>query len=107
MNVSVKVLETEKQRKNKKGNAKLEGCLSIKDVWGTVKRSQKIEVTYMDESGEMLTKIFSGWPATIIQHEYDHLQGILFPRRVLEQKGKLYKTHKDEKGEDIFDRVDI
>jgi len=51
--------------------------------------------------------VFSGFSATIIQHEYDHLRGILFPKRVLEQKGKLYKSHKNEKGEDEFDEIDI
>jgi len=42
-----------------------------------------------------------------LQHEHDHLQGILFPRRVLEQKGQLYKSSKDENGKDVFDPVEL
>jgi len=45
--------------------------------------------------------------ATIIQHEMDHLQGILFPKRVLEQKGTLYKSSKNEKNEDEFEEITI
>ncbi len=93
--------------KSKKSRTKLEGCLSLKDIWGTVERAPKAEVTYMDESGKTYTKVFSGWPATIIQHEHDHLEGILFPRRVLEQQGRLYKSHKDDDGEDVFEPLEI
>lgn len=107
MNVKVKILSEKTVRKGKSGHAKLEGCLSIKDVWGTVARAKKIEVSYMDETGKTHTQTFSGWVATIIQHEQDHLDGILFPRRVLEQGGKLYKSHKDKNGEEIFDLVEL
>lgn len=95
------------QRKSKKGGDFLEGCLSIKDIWGTVQRTPKVKVKYMDETGRTEEKVFSGFFATIVQHEYDHLQGILFPRRVLEQKGKLYKSHRDEDGTDVFDPVKL
>lgn len=94
-------------RKSKNGGATLEGCLSLKDIWGTVLRFPKVEVTYMDENGKKHNKIFSGWPARIIQHEYDHLQGILFPLRVLEQQGQLYKSRKNKDGKDIFDPMTI
>ena len=45
--------------------------------------------------------------ATIIQHEFDHLQGILFPRRVIEQQGKLYKSSYNKKGEMEFEEVSV
>jgi len=45
--------------------------------------------------------------ALIIQHEVDHLDGLLFPKRVLEQKGKLYKSHKNKKGKDVFEEIEI
>lgn len=107
MNTKVKIIGETEVRKGKSGHAKLEGCLSIKDVWGTVARAKKVQVTYMNEAGITQTKIFTGWPATIIQHEQDHLDGILFPRRVLEQDGKLYKSHKDKNGEEVFDLVEL
>jgi len=93
--------------KKKKEVKKLEGCLSLKDIWGTVLRSPKLILSFLDEKGKSQTKNFEGFLATIIQHEYDHLQGILFPKRVLEQKGKLYKSSKDEKDEDIFEEIDL
>lgn len=95
------------ERKSKKGGDMLEGCLSIKDVWGTVKRAKKVKVTYTDQHGKKHTESYQDWPARVIQHEYDHLQGVLFPRRVLEQDGKLYKSHKDKNGDDVFDLVEL
>jgi len=93
--------------KKKKETQKLEGCLSLKDIWGTVLRSPKLKLSYLDEKGVKQTRIFTGFLATIVQHEYDHLNGILFPLRVLEQKGKLYKSSKDEKNEDVFEEIEI
>lgn len=83
-----------------------EGCLSIPGMWGEVKRYTNIKVTYQDESGKLIKKSLKGVLAWIFQHEIDHLNGILFPQRVLEQKGKFYKyTGKDETGTDIFEEV--
>lgn len=96
-----------KTPKKKRDSHKLEGCLSLKIIWGTVKRAKKVRASWMDENGATHKKVFTGFYATILQHEYDHLQGILFPRRVLEQQGQLYKSHKDEEGKDIFDPVDL
>lgn len=93
--------------KKSRTSKKLEGCLSIPQIWGFVKRNPKITVSYMDEKGTHHKKIFTGYMATIIQHEYDHLQGVLFPKRVLEQKRALYKSHKDEEGEDVFEELEI
>lgn len=95
------------ERKTKSGHDLLEGCLSIKDVWGTTKRFKEVKMTYMDEHGKMHTEIFKDFPARVVQHEYDHLQGILFPRHVLEQGGRLYKSRKDKNGEEIFDLVEL
>jgi peptide deformylase len=86
---------------------RLEGCLSLPNIWGEVKRSPSVTLTYFDENGKPKTKKFTGFMATIVQHEVDHLNGVLFPRRVLEQKGKLYKSSKNEKGEDEFDELEI
>lgn len=100
----------DKPKKTKKGDKereKLEGCLSLKVIWGVVKRSHKVHLEWMDELGKEHKATFSNFYATILQHEYDHLQGILFPLRVLEQKGQLYKSHKGKDGKDVFDPVEI
>ncbi len=96
-------------KRPKKSNApgKLEGCLSLVDIWGIVRRHSAITVSYTDETGKQHTKKFTGFLATIIQHETDHLHGILFPKRVLEQQGKLYKSHKNKKAEDEFEEITI
>lgn len=94
-------------QKKKHTRMKLEGCLSLIDIWGDVQRNKKVSLSYLDENGKKHTRMFGGFLATIIQHEHDHLQGILFPKRVLEQKGKLYKSSKDEKGETVFEEISI
>ncbi len=86
---------------------KLEGCLSLQDIWGTVSRKPQVSISYLDEKGKSHNKIFKGFQAIIIQHEMDHLQGVLFPKRVLEQKGTLYKSHKTEKGEIEFEELEL
>src|SRR3990167_5777392 len=67
---------------------KLEGCLSIPNVWGKVHRSSSLTLRYQNESGLVHQEKFSGFHATIIQHETDHIHGILFTQRALEQKEK-------------------
>lgn len=86
---------------------KLEGCLSLPNIWGKVERGSSVKIFYMDGQGKNHTKEFTGFISTIIQHEMDHLNGILFPKKVLEQKGILYKSSKNEKGEDIFGEIEI
>lgn len=56
----------------------IEACLSIPKVTGKVKRFKKIKVTYYDRNGNKKKDRFSGWESREIQHEYDHLEGILF-----------------------------
>jgi len=86
---------------------KLEGCLSLPDIWGDVQRFPRITVRYLDETGKQHKRKFRGFMSTVIQHEIDHLNGTLFPKRVLEQGGTLYKSEKDEKGEDVFEELKI
>lgn len=87
---------------------KFEGCLSIPNVWGVVHRHKSIKVAYQSPDGKTHTQTFSGFLATIIQHETDHIDGILFTKRSLEQKEKLYKiTGRDKEGKDIFDEIEI
>lgn len=96
-----------KKDTSEKASKKLEGCLSLPAIWGPVLRSSSITISYLDEHGKSHKKKFSNFLSTIIQHEMDHLEGILFPKRVLEQKGTLYKSHKNEKGEDVFEEIEL
>lgn len=84
---------------------KLEGCLSIPKIWGRVKRSASVTLTFQDETGARHTESFSGFMATIIQHETDHTNGILYVQRVLEQKGKLYQNALDEHGKEFLEEI--
>lgn len=95
----------EMQTKPSKQNHTLEGCLSIPKIWGQVNRTASLTLRYLDEQGATREDIFSGFPAVIIQHEMDHLDGILFTRRVLEQKGKLYQATVDDKGKEVLEEI--
>lgn len=86
---------------------KLEGCLSIPKIWGKVKRSAALTLRYQDETGATHTEKFSGFLATIIQHETDHVNGVLFVERVLEQKGRLYQAANDENGKEILEEMTL
>lgn len=55
-----------------------EGCLSIPEVRDEVSRPVKITITYRDRNFDSQTLIADGWISRVIQHEYDHLRGILF-----------------------------
>ncbi len=59
-----------------------EGCLSIPDIHEDVTRRPKIRIRYMDEQFREHEEVFDGVAARIIQHEYDHLEGILFVDRI-------------------------
>ena len=94
-------------KKSNKASKKLEGCLSLPTIWGPVLRVQSLTLSFLDEKGIKHTKAFKNFMATIIQHEIDHLDGVLFSKRVLEQKGILYKSHKITKGEDEFEKIEV
>jgi len=87
--------KTAEVKKNKK-KVKLEGCLSIPRIWGPVKRANRVFLNYQDLTGKKYLKWFSGFEAIIIQHEVDHLKGIVFTQRSIEQKRQLFKEENDE-----------
>tara|TARA_B100000497_G_C7677423_1_gene409366 strand:+ start:428 stop:1018 length:591 start_codon:yes stop_codon:yes gene_type:complete len=68
-----------------------EGCLSIPDVREDVFRNETIKIEYFDEKFKKHTKKFSGIAARIIQHEYDHIEGILFTDKLSSLKKRLIK----------------
>jgi peptide deformylase len=59
-----------------------EGCLSVPGLTGVVARYRAVRVEALDEHGERIDRVFSGWAARIVQHEVDHLGGRLYLDRV-------------------------
>lgn len=68
-----------------------EGCLSIPDARGDVKRPAQLKLRYMDENFEEKEEVFTGINARVIQHEYDHIDGILFIEHLKPLKRRLLK----------------
>ena len=66
-----------------------EGCLSIPDLHESVARKPTLRIKYQDLEGQWYEETYSGVPARIIQHEYDHIEGILFTDRLSPLKKRL------------------
>jgi peptide deformylase len=66
-----------------------EGCLSIPDVREDVFRHETITIEYFDENFNKKTEVYDGLIARVIQHEYDHIEGILFTDHLSMLKKKL------------------
>lgn len=65
-----------------------EGCFSVPNTFGKVKRYKKIKINALDENGKQIQFEASGFFARIIQHEVDHLNGILF----IDKAKNIYRT---------------
>jgi len=115
-----KTIATSGAYQAKKGEENLEGCLSLHGYYGLVKRADKITLNFSPlslsdlKSSKFLNKLpppigktFTGFPAVIVQHEMDHLEGKLFIDRIFSQKGTIYKVAKDDKGKEILDEVKL
>jgi peptide deformylase len=68
-----------------------EGCLSIPDIREDIFRKPEITIEYLDENFKKHTKSFSGIAARVIQHEYDHIEGVLFTDKLSGLKKRLIK----------------
>jgi len=69
-----------------------EGCLSIPDIREDVSRKDTITISYVDENFKEHTETYDGILARIIQHEYDHIEGILFTDKLSSLKKRLLKA---------------
>jgi len=96
-----KTLKIEKSKTQKKGNEILEGCLSLPNYYGPLKRDGFVRLKYLDEKAKEVIEEFKGFNAQIILHEVDHLNGILFIDRLLEQNKKLYKLDINDEWEEV------
>lgn len=109
INPIIEQISTTKKKSKRDDEDKkiLEGCLSIPNIWGHVSRPQKLTLTYQDMNGKKYTQKYTGFMATIIQHEVDHLNGTLFTKHVMEQKEKLYRSYKNKDGDEEFEEIQI
>jgi len=73
-----------------------EGCLSFPDMNGEVQRSKWIKVEALNLKGKKIKKKFTGWEARIFQHEYDHLDGVVYIDRLLPDSKTAVETRLKE-----------
>jgi peptide deformylase len=69
-----------------------EGCLSIPNLREEVNRESHIRIRYFDENWQLHDEEYDGYKARVIQHEYDHLDGILFTDKVSPLRKRLIKS---------------
>lgn len=69
-----------------------EGCLSLPGIHESVVRQEGLRIRYMDENFEEKVEVFEGFPARVVQHEYDHLEGVLFIDRISPIRKQLIKS---------------
>jgi peptide deformylase len=71
--INAHIIERDGNEKNEE-----EGCLSIPGIHEKVLRKNRIRIQYLDENLQARDEVYEGYKARVIQHEYDHLDGILF-----------------------------
>ena len=69
-----------------------EGCLSIPGVHEKVTREDEIRIKYLDETLQAHDETYRGYLARVIQHEYDHLDGILFTDKISLLRRRMNKS---------------
>lgn len=89
--VIISITDKPKKGKKRSSSSIMEGCLSLPHYYTPIKRADKVEIEYLNKEGEKKREYFTGLDAQIIQHEIDHLNGILFVDRMFEQKRPLYE----------------
>lgn len=68
-----------------------EGCLSVPDYTGNVVRAEAVTVAALDEAGERRRYDLEGFEARVVQHEMDHLEGLLFLDRLVSRRSDLFR----------------
>lgn len=96
--INPKIVSIDKKFPDKKKvkNEILEGCLSLPNFYGPLRRARSVTISYLDENAIKKTEKFEDFNAQIILHEIDHLNGILFVDHLLKEKKPLYKLNGDE-----------
>jgi peptide deformylase len=86
------IVETGDERKD------FDGCLSFPGLYGEIKRPHYLRVTGLNEEGQPLDRVMTGFNAVLVHHEVDHLDGVLFIDRI-ETPEDLYRLSINERGE--------
>jgi len=69
-----------------------EGCLSLPEIREDVERPDVVRIRYFDENFELHDEVYEGYAGRIIQHEYDHLEGVLFIDHISPLRRRLIKS---------------
>lgn len=99
--INPKIIKRSK-RESKTSKKIMEGCLSLPHYYSPLTRAAWVILEYTDEYEKKQQKKFTDFQAQIVQHEIDHLNGILFVDRLLENKKPLYKYQGGE-----WERVEL
>jgi peptide deformylase len=75
-----------------------EGCLSVPDLRGMVRRHKKLELTGLNLEGKPFKKTYEGFPARVVQHETDHLNGLVYLDRMDGLKTLCYLSEMGRRG---------
>jgi len=94
--ISSKKKVVNKKKKKLKEKKIMEGCLSLPHYYSPLDRDFEVKLKYTNEAGKKVTEVYTGIEAQIVQHEVDHLSGILFVDRLLEQDKPLYEYKNGE-----------
>jgi peptide deformylase len=73
-----------------------EGCLSIPNITDKVTRPDSIVIKYLDQNFNQREEEYTGWVSRVIQHEYDHLQGVLFIDHLSAFRRRMHKSELKE-----------
>jgi len=115
--INPKIIETSKKKLSQilpKSKQFFEGCLSLPEIYGFVDRPYQVKMEWQDEKGKKHVRLFTNKLSVCVQHEFDHLEGILFTDHILKQKGsprlseagKIYELKKNDKGEETFEEIE-
>lgn len=84
-----------------------EGCLSIKDIYGRVKRYEKVRVKAIDENGQPVRLTAEGFLARVFQHEIDHTNGIMFIDHIRDDSSAFFRLDPEGHLEPLDYQTDI
>lgn len=92
-----------------------EGCLSVPLLYSQIERPSKVKIKYqtvpnngtIEQLSNEIIEEFADLTARVIQHEVDHLNGVVFLDRALQQKAKIYRLEKNKEGKDEFIEIKI
>jgi len=94
--INPKILKIESVKPKKEHDKVMEGCLSVPNFYSPMVRPQKVKLRFQNLDGKTIEEDFIGFPARIVQHEVDHLNGILFIDHLLKTGEPLYELKGDE-----------